>query len=174
LFPAADFHNLTHRRRVWMGDSDVQRKINFAMSKKYWILLMLAVALGTAYVIYFTTWFRPGTLQIYHTSRNVRSRFQPAPSAPVMLFVINRQVALTKIKVVSLAAYQTNQNILPLWHLVSDSNSVPMDRFVYGQPIRGMKPMVAGSRAEPLASNVVYHLIVEAGKFHGEHDFELK
>jgi len=89
-------------------------------------------------------------------------------------FGLGRPLKLTEIKVVPLAEYRTNQNILPLWHLVAESNSVPVESFFYGQFIRGLKPEVPGSRSRPLTNNVVYRLIVTAGKIEGEHDFELK
>jgi len=63
--------------------------------------------------------------------------------------------------------------VSPVWHLISDSNSVPVKVFSYGQGIRGMKPAVAGSRAQPLETNVAYRLLVTAGKAKGQHDFEI-
>ena len=51
----------------------------------------------------------------------------------------------------------------PVWHLVSDSNSVPMRAFRYGQGIRGMKPAFKGVKPYPLMPGTVYRLIVSAG-----------
>ena len=51
---------------------------------------------------------------------------------------------------------------------------MPVKAFSYGQPIRGLKPEVAGVHAQPLTNDVTYRLIVVAGQFKGEHDFELK
>lgn len=144
------------------------------MTKKIWMLLSFAAVLAVAYVIFFTSWFRSGNLQIYHTLRTPRSRLQTAQTPPALLFVLNRSVGLTRLKVVPLDQFQTNQSVLPLWHMVSDSNSIPIKSFMYGQPIRGMKPMVAGSHAQPLASNIVYRLIVEAGSMTGHNDFKLE
>ena len=67
----------------------------------------------------------------------------------------------------------TNAAAPALWHLVSDSNSVPVKGFLYGDYIRGMKPYVKGSRPQPLATNVTYRLFVKAGSLQGEHDFGL-
>jgi hypothetical protein len=78
------------------------------------------------------------------------------------------------VKVVPLVAWQNDHNVLPLWHLVSDSNSIPIKTFSYGQNIRGMKPAVPGTHADPLEPNVLYHLILAAGKTKGEHDFEAR
>ena len=144
------------------------------MTKKNWLLVAVAVGLGAVYVVFFADWFQPKTLQIFHTSRALRARFMPAGQLPNLVFGLNHQIKLTRIKVVPLAEFQTNQNVLPLWHLVASSNAVPVKSFSYGQPLRGLKPMVPGARAQPLATNVTYRLFVEAGAVKGEHDFTLK
>jgi len=145
------------------------------MAKKTWLLIGVAVVLAAAYVVFFTDWFQPQTVRIFHTNRNnVRSRFAQGAGLPNLLFGLNRSLKLTEIKVVPLAVYQTNSNVLPVWHLISDSNSVPLKVFSYGQFIRGLKPAVAGTHAQPLSNSVTYRLLVTAGKIKGEHDFELK
>jgi hypothetical protein len=145
------------------------------MTKKNGILLATSVILAVVYVIYFTDWFAPKTVEIFHTYRNLRQRGRVINGEiPSLIFGINRKLKLTEIKVVPAAAFQTNQNTLPLWHLVADSNSVPIGSFSYGSRIRGMKPLIKGEHALPLATNVTYRLIVTDGKFKGEHDFELK
>jgi hypothetical protein len=144
------------------------------MTKKNWLLIAFALALGVVYVRYFTGWFRPQPIQIAHTSRNLRARNLPPGAAPPLTFGLNRQCQLTEIKVVPLAAGQTNQDRLPVWHLISDSNSVPVKVFSYGQGIRGMRPAVIGSRAQPLETNVAYRLFVADGQAKGQHDFEIK
>jgi hypothetical protein len=144
------------------------------MTKKNWLLLALALVLGAVYIRYFTDWFRPQTIHIAHTTRNLRSRSQPANAPPPLNFGLNQQYNLTEITVVPLALWQTNRNVPPVWHLISDSNSVPVKVFSYGQGIRGMKSAVAGSRAQPLETNVAYRLFVIAGKAKGQHDFEIK
>ena len=144
------------------------------MTKRNWLLLAVALALGVVYARYFTDWFRPQTIQIAHTSRNLRLRGQRAGAAAPLTFGLSRQYRLTEIKVVPLAAWQSNQNVSPVWHLVSDSNSVPVRMFGYGQGVRGMKPALTGSRPQPLETNVAYRLFVTAGKIKGQHDFEIK
>lgn len=144
------------------------------MTKKNWLLVVFLAALAGAYVIWFTDWFRPATVSVFHTIRNQRARPQSGGAMPSLIFGLNRQLKLTEIKVVPLAAFQTNSSVLPVWHLVSGSNSVPVKTFFYGQFIRGLKPAVPGSRPQSLAPNVTYRLFVEAGKIQGEHDFELK
>jgi hypothetical protein len=146
------------------------------MSKKNILLVVAAVVLAAVYVVYFTDWFKPKTVQIFHTSRNPRPRAVRGGSGalPSLIFGINQQLKLTEIRVIPSSAYQTNQTALPVWHLVSDSNSVPVKQFFYGQFINGMKPAVKGARPQQLETNVTYHLIVLAGSVKGEHDFELK
>jgi hypothetical protein len=144
------------------------------MTKQNWLLIIVAVGLAAAYGVFFTGWFQPQTVTIFHTNRNLPGRLAQRGGLPNLMFGLNRQCRLTEIKVVPLAACQTNQNALPLWHLVSDSNSVPVKFFFYGQFIRGLKPAIPGLRAQPLTNNVTYRLLVTAGKIKGEHDFELK
>src|SRR5579859_3841479 len=147
------------------------------MTKKNILLIVAAVVLAAVYVVYFTDWFRPKTVKIFHTSRNLHPR-AARPGAggalPSLIFGINQQLKLTEIRVVPADVYQTNQNAIPLWHLVSDSNSVPVKQFFYGQWIGGMKPAVQGARPQTLDTNVTYLLIVGAGNVKGEHPFELK
>ncbi len=147
------------------------------MTKKNWILVLFAVALATVYAIWFTDWFRPQTVKIFYTNRNARPALQRAArggAMPSLIFGVNQQLRFTDVKVVSLAALATNKDALPVWHLVSDSNSVPVKSFFYGQWIGGMRPALKGVRPEPLESNVTYRLFITAGKLKGEHDFEVK
>jgi len=140
------------------------------------MLVVLALVLAAVYVIYFTDWFRPKTVQIFHTSRNLHPRRQRGGDGalPTLIFGLNRPLNLTELRVVPAADYLTNHNVLPLWHLISDSNSVPVKQFHYGQFIGGMHPAVKGMRAQSLDTNVTYHLVLLAGNVKGEHDFEIK
>jgi hypothetical protein len=148
------------------------------MTKKNWLMMVALVALAGVYVFYFTDWFKPKTIHISHTSRALRPRLANQAAArltPVPItFGVEPQCKLTEIIVVPLAAWQTNQNILPLWHLVTSSNAAPVKMFFYGQRIGGLKPAVPGAHAQPLATNVTYRLFVTAGKATGQHDFEIK
>lgn len=149
------------------------------MNRKSWLLVGAAGVLLAVYVIFFTSWFRPQTVMIFHTTRHFatrrfRSRAARWGAKPDLIFGLSQRLRLTDIEVVPLAEFQTNSRTLPLWHLVSDSNSVPVKSFFYGQFIRGLRPAVPGDHALPLATNVTYRLIVEAGRVKGEHDFKLK
>jgi hypothetical protein len=84
-----------------------------------------------------------------------------------------RDIRLTEIKVVPLLEFEKNPQTLPVWHLVSDSNSVPVRQFVYGQRIRGMRPVVGGEQAGELDTNLDYRIFITAGRSTGQHDFRL-
>lgn len=147
------------------------------MTKKNVTLILFAGVLAIVYAIWFTNWFQPATVKIFHTSRNLRPNLRRSPGGgalPNLIFGVNRQLRFTELKVVSAAQLETNKNPVPVWHLVSDSNSVPVKQFFYGQWIGGMRPAVSGVRAEPLETNVTYRLFIAAGKIKGEHDFELQ
>ena len=139
--------------------------------------MIVLIALAGVYVFYFTDWFKPQIIHISHTSRAIRMRLHnngASPATVPITFGLEPQCRLTEIKVVPLAAWQTNQNVMPVWHLIADTNSVPIKIFVYGQRIRGLKPEVPGAHAEPLQPDVTYRLFVSAGKAKGQHDFEVK
>lgn len=113
-------------------------------------------------------------MDIYHTFRPRGSAMQARRNVPATLsFGLGGRFQLTEIKVVPLAAWQTNHSVAPVWHLISSSNSVPVNVFSYGQRIRGMQTAVAGARTLTLEPHVAYRLFVSAGKIQGQHDFEL-
>src|SRR6516164_8291507 len=103
------------------------------MTTKNITLAVVTVVLAVIYVIYFTDWFKPKTVQIFHTSRNLHPRMLRGGMLPNLVFGINQQLRLTELKVVSADEFKTNMNAIPVWHLVSDSNSVPLKQFHYGQ-----------------------------------------
>ena len=137
--------------------------------------MIVLVALAGVYVFYFTDWFKPQIIHITHTSRALRARRpgQKNDSATVPIaFGFDREYKFSEIEVVPLAASQTNQENLPVWHLISNSNSVPLKFFFYGQRIRGMKSALTGVRPEPLQPGITYRLLVKAGSAKGQHDFQ--
>jgi len=145
------------------------------MTKRNLFLIFAALAVAGVYVFYFTNWFTPKTIHITsHNARTTRTRNRNADSATVpILFKLGRPYKLTELKVVALDEWQTNKNCLPLWHLVADTNSAPIERpFNYGQRVPGMKPVVAGERAQPLQPAVKYRLFVTDGSAKGEIDFQ--
>ena len=132
------------------------------------------VVVATVYVCFFTDWFRPKKITLFDTSRPMQ-HFRGRKDLPFIMFGITEgKLKLTEVKVVPLDSYQKNPATSPVWHLISDSNSIPVQRFVYGQRIWGMKPFVVGLVPQPLETNVTYRLFVVAGGAKGEHDFEIK
>jgi hypothetical protein len=168
------------------------------MTKKNWLLIFIALVLASVYAVYFTDWFTPKTIHIIthsertgragragragHTNNNpgfltrlsnlANSAANDSTTIPV-IFTPGKPYKLTELKVIDLDEFQTNKNCLPLWHLIADTNSVPIGQsFNYGQRLPGMKPVVPGERAQPLKPGVKYRLIVTDGSARGEHDFQ--
>jgi hypothetical protein len=130
------------------------------MNKKTWIFVTIAIVLGAVYIIHFSNWFKPKVMTIAHNGRFGRINF-----------TLGNPFQLTSVRVVSVSALQSNKYALPAWELKSDSNSIPVKLFSYGDRIRGMKPAIAGARPEPLEPGATYRLFVEAGSLNAEHDF---
>jgi hypothetical protein len=146
------------------------------MTRKQWMFVALAVLLSGLSLYLNRDWFARDSIQISHRSMPPRPGFwgrrRPDDGAvnPV-LFLFNRHVKLTSVKVVSVSDLETNKYPHAIWHLQSDSNSVPIQEFFYGLPIRGMRPAVTGIAAEPLQPGVNYRMLIEAGSQKAEHDF---
>jgi len=143
------------------------------MTKKNILLIAVLLALIAVYAVFFTDWFKTKTIRIFYTNRQVEY-VRARRDVPYILFGLEGRYRLTEVRVVSLADYQKNPNASSLWHLVSDSNSIPVKEFIYGQHIHGMRPALAGENPQTLETNVVYHLIVSAGRIKGEKDFSIK
>ena len=137
----------------------------------------VVVLLAGICVYFFTGWFKPKTIHLFHAARpQPKARIGPRVAAgsqntDIVTFGLDSRYQLTEIKVVCLSEWQTNRYAQPLWHLVSDSNSVPVKMFPYGVALRGMKPAVAGTWPQPLETNVTYRLFISAGSVKGQHDF---
>ena len=141
------------------------------MRKKDFIWFGALLVLGGIYIHYFTHWFE--TLQIGITA-SLRPSQRAGETVFPVFFTLNGDYKLTSLKVIPLQEDKFNPRALPVWHLVSDSNSVPTRAFLYGQPIRGMKPALKGVRPDPLTPGVVYRLILSAGDRSGHKDFRAK
>ena len=144
------------------------------MTRKVWTLITFAVLLGGLSFYLNKDWFAKDNIQIYHRSRParfVRGRVSDSPINPIV-FGFDRELKLTCIKVIPLSDIQTNKYPHPIWHLISESNSVPTKDFTYGASIKGMHPAVQGGDGDPLEPGIPYRLYVEAGpKIKSEHDF---
>ncbi len=145
------------------------------MTTKVWLMIALAVVLGGLSFYLNKDWFTKAPIQIYDRSRPTRAVFRrgtPADSAiDPIVFGFDRNLKLTSLEVVLLDQALTNKHPDPIWHLISDSNSIPIKAFTYGMHIRGMRPAVSGVSPQPLEPDVKYRLLVQAGTFKGQHDF---
>ena len=155
------------RYRAW--------RIQFlVMTKRKWILTVTALLLACIYVYHFTGWFKPKIIQISYTARSLPSRVPSRTRLPTILFGFGGQrYWLSEIEVVPLTAWQTNRAAVPVWHLVSNWRSSPVEFFRYGENLPGMEPAAAGARPEPLKTNIIDRLFVRAGWFKGQCDFQL-
>jgi FlaG/FlaF family flagellin (archaellin) len=141
------------------------------MNKKNFILIAIALALAGVYIVCFTGLFRPKIIQITKANRPVRTSQAGATTVQVF-FALDNDYSLTDVKVVPVAALQTNKLAQPVWHLVSDSGSDDVSMFAYGERVSGMDP-VASVEADPLQPGVMYRLFVAAGRAKGQLDFQL-
>ena len=153
------------------------------MNKKNLFLIGFVLVLAGVYVVKFTDWFQTRTIAIVSTQLGARmgprtgarmnARTSAGASANFLFFGLDDYYELTEIKVVPLAALQTNALVQPVWHLVGDPSSDSINSFIYGEPIEGMVSAVTGLQPEPLESGVLYRIYVTDGKFKGQHDFYL-
>lgn len=144
------------------------------MTRKNSLPVIFLVALAAVYVIWFTDWFKARPIRIFHTVRELHYQLQPGESERSLIFGVDpRDIRLKEIKVVPLVDFEKNSQALAVWHLVSDSNSVPVREFVYGQRIRGMRPFLAGSEPGELDTNLVYRIFIRSGHASGQHDFKI-
>jgi len=148
------------------------------MTRKFWLLIALAVLLGGLSLYLNKDWFRKDNIQISHRSRPARGpwfrrgRRADDSAANPIVFLFDRRIRLKSVKVVPLSDIETNKFPQPIWQLVSDSNSIPVKDLTYGVRVPGMRPAFKGTEAEPLEPGVKYRLFVVAGQYKAEHDFE--
>jgi hypothetical protein len=146
------------------------------MTKKSWMLVVAAILLAAGSLYLNKDWFAKDRIQIFDRSRPARGplasrRSAANPAINPIMFGFDRELKLTSLKVIPLSALETNKYPHPIWHLVTDSNSVPIKEFSYDTHIRGMHPAVKGAQADPLEPGVKYRLIIETGGQKAEHDF---
>jgi hypothetical protein len=147
------------------------------MTGKHWMLFALVVVLGGFSLYLNKDWFAREDIQIHHRSRPARPGFLSrsalaiSPGTDPIFFAFDRKLKLTSLRIIPVSEIETNKYPHPIWHLVSDSNSVPITEWSYAWPIRGMHPAVKGATPDPLEPGVTYRLIIEAGKLKAQHDF---
>jgi hypothetical protein len=134
-------------------------------------LIFFALVLGAIYAYRFTDWFSEKKIQIKYRVMAGRGE-KSAGADPVTFYLMDRAYELTSVKVISLDEAATNKYPRAYWHLVSDSNSVSVADFLYGENLAGMKPKVPGLAAWPLKAGGNYRIFIEAGKLKGEKDFQ--
>ena len=135
------------------------------------MLIALAVVLGGFSLYLNQGRFGRDKVRVYHRSRPSRGGRNRSGIEPIF-FAFDRSLKLTSLKVIPVQEIETNKYPHPIWHLISSSNSVPVETFTYGTPIRGMRPAVQGATPDPLEPGVKYRLLVEAGALKLQHDFE--
>ena len=145
------------------------------MTKQSLVLITFLVALIAAYVVFFTDWFRHGQIQILPQIRPpLRGVKTPVGDTPVypVTFAFDKKYRFTEIRVVATDDEKTNKFPHAVWHMISDSNSVPLKAVVYGARINGMKPKVPRGQPDSLQPDVSYHLYLEAGDDKGDKLFQ--
>jgi hypothetical protein len=143
------------------------------------MLIALVVVLGGISLYLNRDWFAGDNIHISHRSLPSRGLFKrkrptPAdnsPSNPVT-FGFDRKLKLTSVQVFVLSAIETNKYALPIWHLISESNSVAMRDLTYGVPIKGMHPKVPNATPDELQPGEKYRLMIETASLKAQHDFE--
>ncbi len=93
---------------------------------------------------------------------------------PTVMFELSRKAKLTEVKVIPLSDLEKNKYPQAIWHLVSDSNSLPTRGFLYGMVIPGMRPARKGVEPYPLDPGVPYRLYLQAGSLKAQHDFAVE
>ena len=133
------------------------------MSQKQWMLIALAVVLGGFSFYLNHDRYGRDKIQIHHRSRPAHGRGGRSAIEP-LFFAFDRSLKLTSLKVIPIQEIETNKYPHPIWHLISASNSVPIETFTYGTPIPGMRPAVQGATPDPLEPGVTYRLIRRSGR----------
>jgi hypothetical protein len=149
------------------------------MTRKHWTVVA-AIILLAAFSLYLNRdWFARDDIQIFHRSRPARPglfaarrKSDPAFSFNPIMFGFNRKLKITSLKVISLDELATNKYPHPLWHLVTESNSVPTREIIYGDKVKGMHPDIKGATPEDLTPGAGYRLLLEAGDLKAQHDFQ--
>ncbi|HUD48259.1 MAG TPA: hypothetical protein VMR33_15610 [Candidatus Baltobacteraceae bacterium] len=141
------------------------------MQKREIIWIAVLLVLIVAYFHFFGGRFGQKAIAI-HASLRPSQRAETAVY-PVY-FTLNDDFKLTSLKVVPLEDGKVNPATMPVWNLVSDSNSAPTRAFFYGQHIRGMKPALANVQADPLTPGVIYRILLSSGKLTAALDFKTR
>jgi len=150
------------------------------MTRKQLLLAGLVVLLAGFSLYLNRDWFASKDIHIYHRSLPdraslIRGRKTPrkdeSPADPVF-FGFDRKLKLTSIEVFPVKELETNKYAHALWHLVSDSNSVPVRDITYGVPIKGMRPALKAATPDDLQPGEPYRIVLHTASYEKvEHDF---
>lgn len=152
------------------------------MNKKNLLLLLTCVALLGLAVYLMRDSFEEEPIQIAYSvrpapeGRQTLANRRDTPSGKrgfILSFALDQKTPLTSVKVFVLEDAQTNKYPHAIWHLTSDSNSVPVKSFDYGVGIRGMRPHVKGAQATPLEPGKSYRLLVQTPEQTAQRDFQM-
>src|ERR1700735_5115768 len=111
-------------------------------------IIWIAVLLGVVAAYYHFFAGRSGEKQIIIHASLRPGRRADTPVWPVY-FTLNDAFRLSTVKVVPLDDDgQVNPSTVPVWNLVTESNSAPVRAFFYGQHIPGMKPALANVKPD--------------------------
>lgn len=140
-------------------------------------VLVLTLILGLGGLCFYLNrdWFAKSPIQVsYRVSPwlkgSPRSRGKMDLGVPIV-FSLDRYHRLTSVKVVKTEELATNRFAHALWELTTESNSIPLASFSYGQRIPGMRPAVKAARPDPLEPYVMYRLLIKTTKDEAQHDF---
>ena len=144
------------------------------MSAKKLLILCAVLIVGLMYYYLYHDSFvkRDIPIQFMFRPDPRKARGPAGPENDSIGFVLSKEYKLTSVEVLPLDDLATNKYAHPTWHLVSDSNSVPVATFAYGGRIRGMHSEVKDLVADPLQPSTGYRIVIKAGSVRGEHDFK--
>jgi len=136
--------------------------------------IMWVVALVALIGIYFMLFHH----RFDRVQMTIRPSLRPSRKADAdvyqVLFALNEDFRLTSVEVIPMEGEKFNPQAQAVWHLISDSNSVPIRAFRYGQNIQGMKSAIKDTRPDALEPGQVYRIAVAAGSVKATADFRAK
>ena len=142
------------------------------MDRRSWSLIILLCVLGGVYAVGFSDWFARKTI---HLSISYRPA-APSANADIvpMVFGLDEDYALTKIKVSELPNGDTNAPGTVTWLVAGKPPTEPVRGFVYGENLKGLTPPTGAPSFQALKPGGAYRVDVEAGKLKGSAFFNAR
>ena len=144
------------------------------MTGKNILLTAIVLLLGCLCIYLYRDRFTAPPIQIGHRfvePRGAMLRRAGDAKTDTVIFLLNRELRLSSVKVLLVSDLETVKKPQPVWELISDSNSAPVKSFTYGFNIQGMHPAVKGAKAGPLQPGAKYRLYIKTGSRKAEHEF---